>query len=203
MNAVELIRTIKQIRSDEAHLQQRRLLAENYEWLEHFWRYKYGQNDNSINRFINEKGLFYWNFLSIKELAKGFAEIECVGSNKRENYSQNQEIASATMYLRYSCKLFTFENQPECNSINCRHHKISTGLCIRQAAQSWQKDFNPIFAFKALIYIVRQVRNNLFHGHKLSFEPEQYNRNRILVQLASETTEVVVNNLVESEGQFP
>jgi hypothetical protein len=198
MNAHELLHTIMQIRSDEDHLQQRRILSENYEWLEHFWRYNYGHNDDSIYRFITDKGDFYWSLDIIKEYAKRFVEIECVGSNKRQDYSQNREIARATMYLRYSCNLFG-ENQPDCISIGCRGHKIGTGFCNRQAAHEWKGDFNPIFAFKALIYIIRQVRNNLFHGHKLSLEQPQYSRNVELVRLASHATEILVEFLVESE----
>lgn len=198
MDARELLTTINHIREDDNHLQQRRILSENYEWLEHFWRYKYRQDNNSINQFIIDKGRFYWDIEGIKELAKEFARIECVGSNKRPNYSQNREIAEATMYLRYSCDFFG-ENQPDCNTIGCRAHKTATGFCNRQAAHNWNEDFDPVFAFKALIYIIRQIRNNLFHGHKLSLEPQQYSRNVELVRLASETTEVLVEHLVESD----
>ncbi len=198
MNAQELTNVIQYIKNDSNHHSDRRMLNENYEWLEHFWRYNYGQNDNSINNFITAKGEYYWESEAIRNLAKEFAAIECVGSNQRPDYIQNQEIARATMYLRYSCNLFA-KDVPDCISIECRNHKINTGFCNEENALLWNGNFDQIFAFKALMYIIRQVRNNLFHGHKLSVEPIQFNRNKILVKLSSRVTEVLLENLIDSE----
>jgi hypothetical protein len=41
MDARELSHFIRFIKSDEEHHNERKILHENYEWLEHFWRYKY------------------------------------------------------------------------------------------------------------------------------------------------------------------
>jgi hypothetical protein len=132
-------------------------------------------------------------------LAKEFASIECVGSNKDSIYGQTNEIARATMYLRYYCNLF--ENEiPTCDSINCRQHKIDKGFCTKENGLLWEKYYDPVSAFKALIYIIRQVRNNLFHGHKLSLEPDQFERNKILVRLSSQVTDILLEYLIDSEG---
>jgi hypothetical protein len=199
MNARELTAIINHIKGDHEHLQQRRIFNENWEWLEHFWRYEYWQRNNSFDDFIAAKGHFYWNIEDIKGMAICFASIECVGSNYKPDYSQNQEIANATMYLRYSCNLFE-GSQPNCDSIGCRGHKTGTELCNRQAARNWRGDFDSVFAFKALMYILRQIRNNLFHGHKLSMEQPQYGRNVELVGLAANTTDILIERLIESEG---
>ena len=200
MNANFLKRIIDKIRSDKDHLNDRRVLHENYEWLEHFWRKKYGRGDQSIDDFISEKANFYWETNEVKELAKGFASIECVGSNKESNYSQNQEIASATMYLRLHCSLFA-EIIPECISLNCRHHKTYTDRCTVASGRRWKNlDNDNYAAFKAIMYILRQIRNNLFHGHKMTLENDQFQRDKALVSMAVQTTDFLIDKLVESEG---
>jgi hypothetical protein len=199
MDAYLLTDVINAIRRDDDHHSCRRVLHENYEWLEHFWRYKYNHGDLSIDDFIRDKGTFFWAMNEIKELAKEFASIECVGSNKEPEYAQSEEIARATMYLRYHCSLFD-DKTPTCEGIMCRQHKIDKGTCSPENGLLWKGRYNPISAFKALVYIVRQIRNNLFHGHKLSLDPVQYERNKILVSLASRVTEILLANLVASGG---
>ena len=54
-------------------------------------------------------------------------------------------------------------------------------------------------AFKALMYIVRQIRNNLFHGNKLEIKEDQYQRNKKLVQTAASITKVILDNLKNAE----
>ncbi len=198
MNAQDLMYVIDRIQSDKEHHRDRRNFHENYEWLEHFWRYKYKKGDNSIDDFITQKGQFYWNIKSIRVLAKEFASIECVGSNKDPDYAQTLMIAQATMYLRYICNLYD-KDTPTCDTISCREHKIRKGHCTKSNALLWKKDFDPVFAFRALMFIVRQVRNNLFHGHKISVEPDLFKRNKVLVELSAQVTEVLLTNLFESE----
>lgn len=199
MDAYLLTDVINIIKHDTDHHTCRRVLHENYEWLEHFWLYKYNREDASIESFIREKGTFFWAMDDIKELARAFASIECVGSNKDPLYAQTVEIARATMYLRYHCNLFV-NDTPTCTTIECRQHKIDKGTCSQANGLRWNRSYEPILAFKALVYIVRQIRNNLFHGHKLSLDPVQYERNKILVSLASRVTEILLENLVASGG---
>jgi len=47
--------------------------------------------------------------------------------------------------------------------------------------------------------IIRQIRNNLFHGNKLQIENKQYNRNKKLVQVAASITNVILDNLKNAE----
>jgi hypothetical protein len=197
MDAHLLHEIINKIRADKAYLDERRILHENYEWLEHFWRYKYDRGDQSIDSFITQKAKYYWNKPQIKNFAREFASIECVGSNKKSNSTQNHEIAQATMYLRHNCSLFL--EAPKCFDIPCRHHKSDIGLCTINAGRAWNNvDDNNNAAFKALIYIVRQIRNNLFHGHKMTLDNEQFQRDKILVSLAAQITSFLIENLIAS-----
>jgi hypothetical protein len=200
MNEFMLKDIINKIRSDKEHLKDRRVLHENYEWLEHFWRKKYNRGDQSIDNFITDKADFYWGTDKIKELTKYFASIECVGSNVKNKFEQNQEIASATMYLRLHCTLFA-DATPDCNSIPCRHHKTVTGHCSALSGRQWKNvDNNNHAAFKALMYIIRQIRNNLFHGHKMTLDNDQFQRDKILVSIAAQTTGFLIDNLVDSRS---
>ncbi|MDV7390390.1 hypothetical protein RZS08_03510, partial [Arthrospira platensis SPKY1] len=98
---------------------------------------------------------------------------------------QNQEIASATMYLRLHCSLFATEI-PDCTTIPCRHHKSYAGHCTAITGRQWKNvDNDNQAAFKALMYILRQIRNNLFHGHKMTLENDQFQRDKILVSIAA------------------
>lgn len=200
MNANMLTDIINKIRSDNDHLNDRRVLHENYEWLEHFWRKKYNREDQSIDDFITEKANFYWNTSEIKNFAKELASIECVGSNRKPNYTQNQEIAKATNYLRFYCILFE-KNTPVCNSIPCRQHKTQIAVCSAATGRLWHTNDNSNFAaFKALIYIIRQIRNNLFHGHKMTLDNEQFQRDKILVSIAARTSNFLIDHLAASGG---
>lgn len=102
------------------------------------------------------------------------------------------------MYLRYKAGFTTFEGEiPDCSTIGCRNDKSSKGWCNEAYADQWTSGDHA--AFKALMYIVRQIRNNLFHGNKLEIEEAQYKRNKELVQIAASITEVILNNLKNAE----
>jgi len=54
--------------------------------------------------------------------------------------------------------------------------------------------------FKAMMQMVRQIRNNLFHGRKMELiEREVYDRNKTLVRLAGEITTLLLDNLYSAE----
>jgi hypothetical protein len=62
------------------------------------------------------------------------------------------------------------------------------------------EDSKPIQKFRAMIELVRQIRNNLFHGKKMELnELPVYERNKNLVQLGAEITNVLLNHLEEAE----
>ncbi|MBS1623500.1 MAG: hypothetical protein JST83_05740 [Bacteroidetes bacterium] len=194
MDSYLLQHLVAKIKSDKDYLNNRRVLHENYEWLEGFWRYRYNKGNSSIDNFITDTCHYYWATDEIKQLAREFASIECVGSNCEPDYTQNHEIAKATMYLRYYCNLFT-DHIPVCNGL-CRHHKIATAKCSQAQGQLWCRLNNDNkAAFKALMYIIRQIRNNLFHGHKMTLEQNQFNRDKILVALAARTTSFLFESL--------
>ncbi len=54
----------------------------------------------------------------------------------------------------------------------------------------------PQFHFRALMIIVRQIRNNMFHGKKMEIVDEiQYQRNKDLITFAAEITGLILDNL--------
>ncbi|MFZ5821221.1 MAG: hypothetical protein ACOYYJ_15100 [Chloroflexota bacterium] len=54
----------------------------------------------------------------------------------------------------------------------------------------------PKLHFKALMVIVRQIRNNMFHGKKMEVTNEvQYRRNKELIKFASKVTGLILDNL--------
>lgn len=54
-------------------------------------------------------------------------------------------------------------------------------------------------SFIALFSIIKQIRDNLFHGQKIDLDPIQYARNIELVQIGAELTDVLLINLVAAE----
>lgn len=57
-------------------------------------------------------------------------------------------------------------------------------------------DKTPQLHFRALMIIVRQIRNNMFHGKKMDIVDEtQYQRNKELVRFAAEITGLILDNL--------
>lgn len=194
MNANRINEFRRKIAQDKKYHELRRDFHENYEWLEAYWCDKFG----SLDRFCKEYGSYFWSLTQIRDLAKKFAFDECVGSSKNPSYEQKQKIAKATMYLRYKVGFTNSEGKiPNCSTIECRQHKSSKGWCNKAYANQWTGGDHA--AFKALMYIVRQIRNNLFHGNKLEIEEYQYNRNKKLVQVAASITKVILDNLKNAE----
>jgi hypothetical protein len=186
---------IQQSNSDEQYSKDRKILYENYEWLEAYWRNKYNRGDQSIDSFILDEGFTCWQKDEIRKYAKILAENECVGSSRITNYEQNLEIAKATMYLRYFSGLFA-NSEPSCVSVPCREYKKATNFCTEANGRLWTSTDYPYSSFKALMYIVRQVRNNLFHGHKMTLIESQYSRNKLLVSVCSTVAKKLIDDLI-------
>lgn len=181
----------KKIIADKAYHESRRDFHENYEWLEAYW------GDN-FDRFCEEYGSYFWSFTEMQDMARKFAFDECVGNSENPLCEQTQEIAKATMYLRYKVGFMTSDGEtPNCSTIRCRNNKSSKGWCNAAYANQWTRGDHA--AFKALMYIVRQIRNNLFHGNKLEIEEVQYKRNKKVVQTAASITKVILDNLKNAE----
>jgi len=57
-------------------------------------------------------------------------------------------------------------------------------------------DKTPQLHFRALMIIVRQIRNNMFHGRKMDIvDDTQYQRNKELIRYAAEITGLILDNL--------
>ncbi len=197
MDAFTLIRVFNSLKSDKSYLADRSTLHHNYEALEGFWRHHFFDKSDPFDQFIKEFGPTLWQLNKIKALATQFTSIECVGSSNTGDFYQTEEIAKATMYLRYHSKLFK-KSFPTCESIECRNHKMDSGLCTIAKGRQWTRKDYPYSSFKALMYILRQVRNNLFHGSKFSMEQQQYKRDKKLVALSSKATTLILENLSRS-----
>lgn len=167
---------------------------ENYELIEGYCR----ANSIDCDRFCIKYSAYFWSLPRIQELSKKFAFSECVGKSDKSNYEQTEEIAKATMYLRYNASLSAPDGIPDCSSIGCKNNKSSKGWCTRTYANRWV--IGDYAAFKALMYIVRQIRNNLFHGKKMELDGEQYERNKRLIETAAEITKEILNNLQAAEN---
>ena len=61
----------------------------------------------------------------------------------------------------------------------------------------------PNLHFRALMIIVRQIRNNMFHGKKMEIaDQDQYQRNKILIRYATQITDVLLDNLQDIEANL-
>jgi len=59
---------------------------------------------------------------------------------------------------------------------------------------------NSVERFKATMLLVRQVRNNLFHGQKMELlELDVYNRNKNLIRFAGNITGLLLDHLLQAE----
>jgi len=200
MDANDIMDFREKIRNDKSYHELRRDFHENYEWLEAYWRGIYGRQGRvgSLDDFCKKYGAYFWSFKKIRDLAKIFAFDECVGKSENPSYEQTQEIAKATMYLRYKVGFTNSEGKiPDCSTIGCIQHKSRKGWCNVSFANLWTSDNHA--AFKALMYIVRQIRNNLFHGNKIELFDKPYERNKKLVQTAASITKVILDNLKNAE----
>lgn len=188
-----IIEAFEIIKSDKKYYHNRTILHHNYEAIEGFWRKRY-PNKDGFDALIKEFGGDIWMDIRIQKIATQFASFECVGSSNNWLLEQTEEIAKATAYLRYHASLFK-RNNLTCQKINCRKHKIEKEICSLENGRKWIKRDNEYSAFKALFYILRQVRNNLFHGSKFSLEAVQMSREKKLVELSAKLTETIIDIL--------
>lgn len=184
----------KKIIRDKDNRKFRRDFHENYEWLESYWRGKF----STLEKFCKKYGKYFWSLKNIQDLAKKLAFTRCMGNSKDSSYKPTEEIMKATMYLRKKFESETLANNViDYSQIECKFYELCRIRCNENYANQWE-DTNYA-SFKALMYIIRQIRNNLFHGNKLQIENEQYNRNKKLVQVATLITNVILDNLKKAE----
>jgi hypothetical protein len=149
---------------DPDNLENRRRFHENYEWLEGYWRDRWGTS--GFNKFHEKLGEYYWSLDGFRDLAHELAKMGPIGDSTKPNYEPNQSVIEATQKLLADNK-------------------------------DGDKEL-----FKATMILVRQIRNNLFHGKKMEIsDPEAYERNKKLVCLARKITDILLDDL-EKAVQF-
>lgn len=179
MNANQIKLFRERLKNDPENLLQRRQFHEQYEWLEAYIDERY--SNNHIERFSNEFGKFLWKFDEIKSVAHSFALYPPIGSSSL-GFEPTLTIKRATFHLLYFSGVLE-EEFPEINN-------------DKEIGQKWMKN-----SFNALFVIVKQIRDNLFHGKKIEIEEEQYQRNKELITLGVEFTTFVLEKLEDAENQ--
>ena len=178
MLSEEIIQFIEKLQGDDETRTFRRQFLEQYEWLESFWNQKY-QQGNADTLFNNEFNIYYWSIKEIKQLAAELASLEPVG-NSNANFTATPNVMRATMFLRSLEELKDLVN----NEV-----KYDKGN-----ASEWKNS-----PFHALMEIIKQIRNNLFHGRKTETGEIQYSRNKILVDLSRQVTKILLDKLEDAE----
>lgn len=179
MRAIEIKLFRERLAVDKENQGIRRTLHEHYEWLESYWQNRY-KGKNHIDKFDKEFGIYFWNLEQTKDCARRFAFYPPVGSSKN-NFEPTVSIERATYHLRYYSNLFDEEYIGASNE--------------KEVGILWGKS-----SFVALLTIVKQVRDNLFHGRKMELEEPQYTRNKELITMAVEVTTTVLDNLELAEN---
>lgn len=142
---------------DPDNLENRRRFHENYEWLEGYWRDRWG--NNGFNKFHEKLGVYYWYMIGFSNLANELANMGPIGDSTKPNYEPNQNVIEAT-------------------------HKL------------WAAKVGDEELFNATMILIRQIRNNLFHGKKMEItDREAYGRNKRLVHLARQITDILLDGL--------
>jgi hypothetical protein len=171
----------ERLESDPDNLQARRTFHEHYEWLESFWLDKY--KNNHIPKFAREYNSYYWTLPDLIKSTRILSAYPPIGSSKLLDFDPTPTIKKATFYLKYHNDIFLpeypeFENEKEIGS---------------------QWSATPL---EAILAILEQIRNNLFHGKKMDLEPEKYTRNKELIANAVELTTILLDKLEEATFQI-
>lgn len=146
---------------DLENKENRRVLHENYEWLEGYWQSNH--RIHGFDQFCQLYGNYLWtNVPETQESAIELSHHGPIGNNRNTDYFPTEEIVRATNTLRNA------------------------------TATSEQR-------FRAMMLLVRQIRNNLFHGKKMELtDRENYERNKTLIRIAARITTLILDNLEEA-----
>ena len=181
MISEEILAFRDRLAADPENRKIRISLHENYELLESYWQRKFkGNNGEQI--FCDRHQEFYWKFEEIRAIAKEFAQLAPVG-NSKSNFQPTENILKATYHLKYDAELF-------------EEGQIIVSQEERCNANLWNQGRT---SFKAVFEIVKQIRNNLFHGRKIELDNLQYHRNQSLIELANRFTNLLLVELVNAE----
>jgi len=179
MTRTEIAQFRIKLNNDPENQNLRREFHENYELLEAYWKAKF-QKGNGDEMFANKFNQYYWSLIDVQNIAKEFSLLRPVGSSSF-NFIPTPNLNKATFHLKY----YANYNDPLC---------IETNEQEKEQGKDWKSG-----SFQALLTIVTQVRNNLFHGGKIQLEDEQYNRNKTLVMLSRNLTDILLLKLEEEE----
>jgi hypothetical protein len=182
MVSYEISNFIDRLNVDIENKEVRRRFHENYEWLESYWKRKFGGN-NGNQLFCNNHGEFYWQIDDIKNTAKQLTAIRPVGSSNN-NFQPTVSTYRATYFLKYNSDLY-LEGENEEIQDETAH------------ANNWNST-----SFHALFAIMKQIRDNLFHGRKIDLDEVQYQRNKELVEIGADLTDLLLLNLNEAEANI-
>lgn len=178
MNAIHIKLFREKLNLDQENSNLRKTFHEQYEWLEAYWDERY--KNNPLDRFSSEFGDFYWNIKEIKEVAHILAMYPPVGSSTLA-FEPSPTIKRATFHLLYFSDVLE-EPFPEIEN-------------NKEVGAEWKKN-----SFNALLTIVKQIRDNLFHGKKMELAEDQYERNKELVGFGVNFTTLVLDNLEQAEN---
>lgn len=174
----EILDFINRLNVDIENKELRRRFHENYEWLESYWKRKFRGN-NSSQLFCNYHGEFYWQIDDIKNIAKTLVGVRPVGDSNNK-FLPSINTYRATYFLKYNSGL----NEGEGEEI---HDEIAR-------ANNWNNT-----SFHALFSIIKQIRDNLFHGRKIDMDEVQYERNKTLVEIGANFTDILLLHLNQAE----
>ncbi|MBK7443113.1 MAG: hypothetical protein IPI65_16845 [Bacteroidetes bacterium] len=102
---------------------------------------------NPFEKFCDTYSAFYWEFDVLREIARQFSSLNAVGNSIKNNIP-SQNIIQATYFLKYKCNLY-------------KNIEVDPVAAEIEETDKWNKS-----PFEALLVIIRQIRNNLFHGKK-------------------------------------
>ncbi|MDT0690305.1 hypothetical protein RM549_10950 [Salegentibacter sp. F188] len=178
-NEIRLFR--EKLEQDQENLNIRRQFHEQYEWLEGYWNGRYRGN-NHIDQFDREFGDYFWNLGELRDLVRDLASYPPIGSSK-SNFDSTITIQRATYYLRFSTNLYEIEFPMDSDN-------------DKEIANEWNKS-----AFNGSLTIVKQIRDNLFHGRKAELSEPQYTRNKELISMGVRITNLILEKLEDVENQ--
>ena len=147
----------------------------------------------SVLKFGRDKNTLMWE--SVREYANKLVLLECIGNGEGASKPQN-EVINATLCLRNFFGITPTSVCPTCRKrLTCSKTIVSSGNAKRFDIE-----------FEALMRIVYQIRNNLFHGNKFALksdegiliagdDPEQAERNKKLICISNDILKQILVNL--------
>lgn len=173
---------IEKLKADKYHRSSRRSLHERYEWLEAYSRRIFRSRD-PINEFASNFGGYYWQLQSIRFSSLKILELAPIGSSSM-NFAISPRISQATNYLKLSI-------------IPQEQRVIDLTIEEKSSARNWDGD-----EFKAVFELIRQIRNNLFHGQKIDIDDQGFARNKQLTIRANNFLGILLANLEQADSFF-